>query len=735
MDVIRKMKNDLSSATILRNAFWYVCSIMMLAVGQHAFAAPSIFWASDPVGPGETVTIIGDGFGKDTKLDIAAAQDGVENVAVNPEIVQKSEQSVKFLVPSDFKRGMYVLRVSDGRAATDQYLNRATVYWVQGDGGAYATPGGRIRIFGRCMGALGGEPRLSLSTENRKTFIRAERADLWNASFKVPANLPSGSYRVNFTNGSGGQKGWVQAGTFEVKREEQWPKTSYNVRDYGAKADGIQNDTFSVLAAIQAAGAKGGGVVYFPRGRYRVAGTLNVPKFVTLRGERRDLVNIFWEDSTAPPLFLILGSDHFAIEDLTIYASNHQHVIGNGLGAAGKGQSGNVHIRRITVRADMYRGHPTPEDVSTRFRTSLTASSGGYDSLHLGGDDIEIIDCDIYGSGRSFYLNKPRNAYVARNYFYNGRWGWYSISGAENVIFENNEVIGADLMSTGGGINNLGDDIAESKNVFFSKNRFSLLNGWDREAVTSDAGGGYYYGTLANIAATAVSLAHSPIMSPLARGGWKGAGVFILGGRGMGQFAQVDHISGTTVYLDRPWKVLPDGKSVVTITMMQQNYIFTDNEFSDAGVAIQFYGTSVNHIVSGNKSARTAGFTNSGRFYQPYQPSWYCQFLNNDILEGNVYRSGADNAILSGEAIIGTYGYQQAPNAAPLALGTIIRGNHLHSNAHIEVRGLSRTAPGIRDVIVENNLIENADSGVLVDEGGSEVLVRGNILKNVKGAR
>ena len=51
---------------------------------------------------------------------------------------------------------------------------------------------------------------------------------------------------------------------------------------------------------------------------------------------------------------------------------------------------------------------------------------------------------------RSLFLFKPRGAYVARNHFYNGRWGWYCLSGVDGLIFEDNQITGADLMSTGG---------------------------------------------------------------------------------------------------------------------------------------------------------------------------------------------------------------------------------------------------------------------------------------------
>jgi hypothetical protein len=43
-----------------------------------------------------------------------------------------------------------------------------------------------------------------------------------------------------------------------------------NVRDYGAKGDGVTDDTAAINAAITAANAKGGGTVYVPDGIYKI---------------------------------------------------------------------------------------------------------------------------------------------------------------------------------------------------------------------------------------------------------------------------------------------------------------------------------------------------------------------------------------------------------------------------------------------------------------------------------
>jgi hypothetical protein len=49
-----------------------------------------------------------------------------------------------------------------------------------------------------------------------------------------------------------------------------------NVKLYGAKGDGITNDTAAIQAAIDACEAAGGGIVWFPLGRYKTTNSLRV---------------------------------------------------------------------------------------------------------------------------------------------------------------------------------------------------------------------------------------------------------------------------------------------------------------------------------------------------------------------------------------------------------------------------------------------------------------------------
>ncbi|MDR1279360.1 MAG: hypothetical protein LBK99_00870 [Opitutaceae bacterium] len=74
----------------------------------------------------------------------------------------------------------------------------------------------------------------------------------------------------------------------------------FNVREHGAAGDGETNDFAAIRAALQAADAAGGGVVWFPKGRYRTDGVLFVHSNNTvLRGEDRDATEIIFTRSLA----------------------------------------------------------------------------------------------------------------------------------------------------------------------------------------------------------------------------------------------------------------------------------------------------------------------------------------------------------------------------------------------------------------------------------------------------
>jgi hypothetical protein len=79
-----------------------------------------------------------------------------------------------------------------------------------------------------------------------------------------------------------------------------------NVRDYGAKGDGIADDTAAIQAAINAVRA-GGGTVEFNAGVYMTSATLELPTWVILRGKGVGITIIRAKASTGFDLIATTG--------------------------------------------------------------------------------------------------------------------------------------------------------------------------------------------------------------------------------------------------------------------------------------------------------------------------------------------------------------------------------------------------------------------------------------------
>jgi len=688
------------------------------ATARLTAATPAVFWASEPVQPGQTVVVIGEGLGEKPKVQVARLADGPQSaeVSVAVDAIQASDQGVKFTVPATFQPGIFVYRITNDAGTCQGPLNRPQIWWAQGGNGTTASPGASIRVFGRNLAVKPfgkAAVRLHFGTQ----WIDAvAHGDEFAVSVKLPADLPAGNHRLVVRNGFGGESGWSEAVQIEVAKPKPWPTTVFNVREFGAEGDGVKDDTAAILDVLQKAEKAGGGVVFFPRGRYRVSDALVIPRFTVLRGEKREFSCLAWTDLAKPPEALLRGTNSFGLEELTIYAKDHQHVIASDLGD--KPESGDVFVRRVRVRADVYRGHPTEAEVDKLFRAQMRLSTGGGDTIRLGGKNIEITESDFYGSGRSIYLKQARSTRVEGNKFYNGRWGWYCFEGCDGLIFANNELTSGDLMSTGGGIANY--STSYSQNIYFAHNRMSLAHGWDREIMTTDAGDGAFFGKVKSVEGTKMTLDKAPErFGEKAGRDWRGSAVFILGGKGAGQHRRLVKYQRDQIEVDRPWEVEPNTDSMLSITMFHGRYLLVGNEFTDCG-AMQFYGTSIECIVAGNKGTRMQGFRGMGLWYYAYQPSWYCQFLDNEILEGNYYHWNE-----AASSVLEVFGAKQEPYQGPLNVGAVVRGSRLNGQSHIRIAG------SCRDVVVEGNRVAHSDRGVFVSRDTVRVLVKDNQFEDV----
>ena len=480
---------------------------------------PTVYWASDPVRPGEAVLVTGDGLTADAAVELFRLADGPAGQPqpvqwpekfIKPEVLQPRGQSLKFVLPADLAPGVVALRVRNGGAVSaTKLLNLPDPWWCQGNAGTAATPGGTVRLFGKNLTrpqaasdtrGQGGRTRessddrslttsatdpattVALSGPHNATF--AARGDGYNLTVDLPRELPAGEYQLRVHNGWGGPQAWSRPVAIKVISPPAWPSLTLNVMDFGADGRGLADDTTAIADALAKLKNAGGGVLYFPRGRYLVSQTLAIPERTVLRGEHRELSAIAWPDAQEPLPDLLVGTHDFAIEELSFYCANYGNFLSVDLKSP---QAGNVRLHRLRVVANRFRGHMygEAEEMSRRF-TRFGVHGGKL--LALGGENVEVSDCDLLSSGCALFLTRARGARIADNVFRMGRFGWFWLSGSDGVVFENNQCLGQDLSTWGGGINCL-DGSTVSQHVYFARNTCSQWFGGDNELTTDGSGG------------------------------------------------------------------------------------------------------------------------------------------------------------------------------------------------------------------------------------------------------
>lgn len=119
---------------------------------------------------------------------------------------------------------------------------------------------------------------------------------------------------------------------------------TFNVRDFGAKGDGTNDDTSAFKAAISAAGESGD--VFIPQGKYVITQTLTVPRYTRLRGtsfsdgDDNEFSGILARVTSGPAIELKYNA---GIQDLAIRGNN----AGVGVTCVGGVRIVNVNVQRF----------------------------------------------------------------------------------------------------------------------------------------------------------------------------------------------------------------------------------------------------------------------------------------------------------------------------------------------------------------------------------------------------
>lgn len=665
---------------------------------------PVVFWASQPVLPGETVYAQGHslqainvdvavldgepGAGPPAPSMLRAALAAAQFRAVAPHDPVPS--SLRFTLPEPASADgyhLYAFRIENAVGTSDTLLlNNPRIWWIQGSGGSRKGIAGEwLRVNGSCLDFHAGTRALLVGPAGESIALDYVKGTIYSAEFRLPDQLRRGTYTLFLHNGLGGLAGWSEGSTVEIV-PPMWPDEVYNISQFAedfsvdkraytpgiiyARNHGNENDLLFAMA-IAAAAEDGGGIVYIPRGHYKMNQTILLPPNVLLKGEHRDLVTLDWGDRPVALPALIQGTSRFGVEDLSLLAGNHR----DGIAVAGRQKPGrgDVRIRRVLIKLDrmspVTRRNFTPEEIKENYHKRLWIDRSA--AIRVSGDNIEVSDCDLMTvpsiiDAAGIYLERAKGAYISGNKVLSSFRTSIYINGSENMVFTENEITGGFFIGTHHtmilasedepGIANDGSFVEQPflrtdvdknlylntalRNLYISRNqvRHALLA--DSEITTLDSHYplGIYVGGVESAQDTRTILAADTVHPQIWGEHWEdlnywaGAALYILDGRGAGQYRRVMPGSqGREIVIDSPWDVVPDETSLVSLAKLHERLIFEDNEYMDGGV-FQLWGGSVECVVSGNTFTRTGAITSrSGHIYNGLVPDWYSQFVGNGI--------------------------------------------------------------------------------------------------------
>ena len=438
-------------------------ALLGISLTAAAPAGPRIFWASDPVRPDETVLLQGCDFaGASVEVarlaDEAQAAPGKSAQSACPRLtphscgaavpaasaggtpapqdvsgpaesppwtrvpaLQASESSLKCTLPAGEKLGIFACRVKAGNSvSTPVLLNAPDPWWLQGDEGRAATPGGWLRIFGKSL-HFDKPSRVQLRSDPAEPVtLEPAAADNYALRLALPASLKPGRYAVRVHNGFGGAATWRPPAPSASSRRRPgrrpcsacWTSTARTPRSRCSKTlvkyNPVPDRTEGIQAALEKARHNGGGIVYFPAAGTGSRARSTCRRGPCFEGEGTGLVVLWWgagrfnldgggqqglarDPKAARREPNLISGREFGIEDMSLYLPlDHQTAIS----AADR-----FRMRRVRIRMD----HLWALDGSRRPEGTIARLGGNF----------EVTDCDIMAKGTG--LVPGRGGLVARN--------------------------------------------------------------------------------------------------------------------------------------------------------------------------------------------------------------------------------------------------------------------------------------------------------------------------------
>jgi hypothetical protein len=722
-----------------------LCTLALLLVASGltstAQAAPAAFWVSQPVAPNETVVVSSGNttssanvlvsrFNDDapgSPLSGVSTNDGWQSITP----LQATISTLKFLLPNA-KPGVYGFQITDGgQTGSTTLINAPDIWFIQGDQGWAASPGGTLNVYGTALGipsATSTYPVQIALVQNGKvvTTLKANSVNAKQAaygiSFSIPTNLAPGQYTLYLHNGFGGPSAWRQyssvgygpaflsptqtINTVTIAASAVWPTTVCAVA--APKGNGAADDA-SFKSAFACAQKAGGAIISMASGTYTLSGIYKqgfgkiIQDHSIIRGKGNTgakATTLSFPAMTGATSAMMAGFAQY-IPYPPEYGTGTQYIEGiysveNVILSAPKMTSGNAILMENMALADSnwspYIDHVTM--VIGKSSNNPTAIK-----LFNGVSNVRITNSNITAAFPIGMDTRIFGTFIDNNVINWTNEGMTAEHVVQNTVVTNNTFILPKTNLTPGVTVGLA---SPNRDVFYANNTETTLGSTNFWGMTFDEGNGIYFGYAASADGNTLTLA-SPVQLLPYRPDPTGNSVMIMSGTGAGQMRYVvGNPTPTTLTLDQPWDVNPDSTSVISVCNTMGRVLFVNNSYGADLENNAFFPSAdvieANNIMSGKTNLL---IMQAGDYMGPQgiMPGWHYQILGNSITKGTgaLASQGTTASFLPGQ-----------PNAwytGSVTQGSIIRDNTFAKS----VTGSISFDGMMSNSLIENNIIPSID--------------------------
>jgi len=383
----------------------------------------------------------------------------------------------------------------------------------------------------------------------------------------------------------------------------------FNVASRGVPTSGGVDVTAQVQAVVNAAKSAGGGVVYFPAGRYLLSG-IALPAGVVLLGAGAQSTTLI--STAVGGNFINTSGD------------------GNTAGQHGVGRL-RIELKDPDVRPDtfIWLGEPWAQNNNVADLTVRTASNIFVKDVDMnysllpptvtsGQRGIGIVwiakqrtlcnGCHFKGYRAMPYACLVTNYFTLKDNRFEYSAGAIVNAGSRN-FYENNHIIGRREHAFPG------DDL----HGLFARDRTYMANNVVEGVGTMVCNDGesycvevpdanFNYGSVTSASGTTLTVAPQvPLTVPTVQFGT--LCVVIVDGRGLGQLRKVTNIDSNTnkITVSEPWDVIPDSSSVFSLQLPLEQVTYYRNVATDCFKGMWFFGNTYDSVQADNTSTDSEG--------------------------------------------------------------------------------------------------------------------------------